>query len=67
MFSLQSNGSTWGYNPDFMFILTHKITKDHLTLPDAGLHTFSSNVVVTLLCVIHSKKRPDKAKAINSC
>ena len=36
-----------GYNPDFMFILTHKITEDHLTLSDGGLRTLSSNMVVT--------------------
>ena len=32
---------------NFMFILTYKITEDHLTLPVGGLHTFSSNMVVT--------------------
>ena len=36
-----------GCNPDFMFILTHKITEDHLTLSDGGLHTLSRNMVVT--------------------
>ena len=44
-----------------MFILTHKITEDHLTLPDGGLHTFSSNTVVTFFelyyCVYSIQKR----------
>ena len=53
-----------------MFIVTHKITEDNLTLPDGGLHTFSSNIFVTffelytvllLLFAFHSKTRPDKS------
>ena len=30
-----------------MFVLTHKITEDNLTLADGGLHTFSCNMAVT--------------------
>ena len=55
-----------------MFILTHKITKDHLTLLDGGLQTLSSNKVDTFFnlyyCVCPIKKRKlDKTKARNSC
>ena len=53
MFSLWFNGSAWGYNSDFMFILMHKITENHLTLTDNEVflpddeYFFSSNMVVT--------------------
>lgn len=39
-FSLKSNGSAWG--TILTYILTHKITEDHLTLSDGGL--FLSNI-----------------------
>ena len=48
-----------------MTLCIYKITEDiYLTLPDGGLHTFSSNKVVTFLelyfwCILHSKKRHD--------
>ena len=61
MFSLKSNGSACGYNPDFMILITHKITEDDLTLPDSALHTFSSNIAVTFFelyyCVYSIQKR----------
>ena len=31
----------------FIFYITHKITEDYLTLPDFGLLTFSSKMMVT--------------------
>ena len=58
IFSLKSNGSTWGYNLDFMFIMTHKITEDNLTYL---LHTFSNNIAVTFsevyYCIHSNRKR----------
>ena len=55
-----------------MFIMAQEITEDQLTLPDGGLHNWSSNMAVTfflsfLLCVFHLKKRPNKTKVRNSC
>ena len=57
IFGLQSNGSVW----EFILIFTNKIAEDHLTWPDVGLHTFSSNMLVTFFelhyCVFSIKKR----------
>ena len=46
-------------------MLTHKITEDHLTLPGGGLHTFSSNMVVSffeLYYCVYSVKKNDLIK-----
>ena len=36
-----------------MFILTNKVTEDHLTRPAGALHTFSGNMVVTFSKLYH--------------
>ena len=55
-----------------MFVLTHTIVEDNLTLADGGLHTFSGNMEVTFFELYYcansiQKKKPYKTKARNSC
>ena len=47
-----------------MFILTNKITADHLTRPAGVLHTLSSNMVVTFSELYHCVYTIQKRDAI---